>query len=143
MEDTVVIGRGFNYATAFEIALKIKELTRVVAVAYSSADFRHGPIATVHDGFPLMIIAPSGAAFKDINEFIKKVASLGAELIIISNQKELLKKSPLPFTIPSISEWLTPILCVIPGQMFARQLAIEKGFNPDHPEGLTKVTETF
>ncbi len=143
MEDAVVIGRGFNYATTFEIALKIKELTRVVAVAYSSADFRHGPIATVHDGFPLIIIAPSGAALKDISEFVKNVANLGAELIIISDQKELLKKSPLPFAISPISEWLSPILYVIPGQMFARQLAIEKGFNPDHPVGLTKVTETF
>ena len=143
IEEMVVIGRGFNYATAFEIALKVKELTRVVALAYSSADFRHGPIATIHSGFPLIMIAPSGKTSMDIKEFIQKVGALGAELIVISNQKELLKISPLPFEIPSISEWLTPILCVVPGQMFARKLAIEKRFNPDHPERLTKVTETF
>jgi glucosamine--fructose-6-phosphate aminotransferase (isomerizing) len=143
MEEMVVIGRGFNYATSFEIALKVKELTRVVALAYSSADFKHGPIATVHSGFPLIMIAPSGKTSMDIKGFIQKLRSLGAELILISNEKELLKNCPLPFEIPSISEWLSPILCVVPGQMFARQLAIEKRFNPDHPEGLTKVTETF
>ena len=143
IENVVVIGRGFNYSTAFEIALKVKELARVVAVAYSSADFRHGPIATIHSGFPLIIIAPSGATSMDFKEFMQKVGALGAELIVISNQKQFLKNSPLPFEIPNITEWLTPILCVLPGQLFARQLAIEKRYDPDHPEGLTKVTETF
>ena len=60
MRACVVIGRGFNYATAFEMALKIKELTYVMAEPYSSADFLHGPVALIEDAFPTIVIAPSG-----------------------------------------------------------------------------------
>jgi glucosamine--fructose-6-phosphate aminotransferase (isomerizing) len=140
----VVIGRGFNYSTAFEIALKVKELTRVVSVPYSSADFSHGPIATVHSGFPVIVVAPSGEMYPHIHEFIDKLIGMGAEIISISDKKEIISKSNLGFAIPSgISEWLSPIAYILPGQLFARQLAIEKGLNADKPEGLTKITETF
>jgi glucosamine--fructose-6-phosphate aminotransferase (isomerizing) len=144
MEHCVVIGRGYNYSTAFEISLKIKELSRVVAVPYSSADFRHGPIATVHSGFPIILIAVSGKTFNDIWVFSKRLKNLGAEMIVISNQEKLLKESQIPFSIPkNISEWLSPVVSVIPGQLFARQLTLDKGLNTDYPDGLTKVTETY
>jgi len=144
MEHCVVIGRGFNYATAFEIALKIKELTRVVAVPYSSADFRHGPIATVQTGFPVIVIASSGKMYQHIEEFTQKLISMGAEVISISDKKKMLSIGKLSFEIPdNIPEWLSPIINVIPGQLLARQLAREKGLNIDQPEGLSKVTETF
>ena len=125
-----MIGRGFNYATAFEVALKIKELTRVVSVPYSSADFKHGPIAAVQPGFPVVMIAPSGEMYEQMKEF--------------SNRKEITENSNLGFRIPSgIPEWMSPIACALPGQLFARQLAFEKGLNIDKPIGLSKVTETF
>jgi glutamine---fructose-6-phosphate transaminase (isomerizing) len=144
MEHCVVIGRGFNYSTAFEIALKVKELTRVVSVPYSSADFSHGPIATVQTGFPVIVVAPSGEMFSHISEFLEKLLKMGAEIISISDRQEIISKSNLGFIIPSgLSEWLSPIACIIPGQLFARQLAIEKGLNIDKPIGLTKITETF
>ncbi|MDP2965663.1 MAG: SIS domain-containing protein [Pelolinea sp.] len=144
MEHCVVIGRGFNYATAFEIALKVKELTRVVSVPYSSADFSHGPIATVRSGFPVIVVAPSGEMYPHIREFVDKLIGMGAEIISISDKKEITSKSNLGFVIPAgIPEWLSPIACILPGQLFARQLAIEKGLNIDKPEGLTKVTETY
>jgi glucosamine--fructose-6-phosphate aminotransferase (isomerizing) len=144
IEHCVVIGRGFNYSTAFEIALKVKELTRVVSVPYSSADFSHGPIATVHSGFPVIVVAPSGEMYPHIHEFIDKLIGMGAEIISISDKKEIILKSNLGFAMPSgISEWLSPIAYILPGQLFARQLAIEKGLNTDKPEGLTKITETF
>ena len=144
IEHSVTIGRGFNYSTAFEIALKVKELTRVVCVPYSSADFKHGPIATVYKGFPIIIIAPKGLMYDHINDFSLKMHSLGAELITISNQPEILKYSQLGFELPNyLPEWLSPISAAIPGQLFARQLAMEKGLDIDHPTGLTKVTETF
>ncbi len=144
MEHCVVIGRGFNYATAFEIALKIKELTKVVAVPYSSADFRHGPIAAVDRGFPIIFIAHSGKTLADIFEIKQNLLNLGAELITISDHKKVCKDSKLIFLLPSgIPEWLSPLVNVLPGQLFARQLALEKGLDPDHPVGLTKVTETF
>jgi glucosamine--fructose-6-phosphate aminotransferase (isomerizing) len=144
MEHCVVIGRGFNYSTAFEIALKVKELTRVVSVPYSSADFSHGPIATVQNGFPVIVVAPSGEMFSHISEFIENLLTMGAEIISISDRQEIISKSNLGFIIPSgISEWLSPIAYIIPGQLFARQLAFEKGLNIDEPVGLTKITETF
>jgi glucosamine--fructose-6-phosphate aminotransferase (isomerizing) len=144
IEHCVVIGRGYNYATAFEIALKVKELTRVVSVPYSSADFKHGPIAAVQPGFPVMLVAPKGKMHTQMVEFSSKMHELDAELISISDDDKIIKHSNLGFRIPNgIDEWLTPIACTIPGQLFARQLAFEKGRNIDHPVGLSKVTETY
>ncbi len=120
MEQCAVIGRGFNYSTAFEIALKVKELTRVVAEPYSSADFRHGPIATVTQGFPLILVAPKGAVSKDMADLIVHLQSLQAELITISDDPSLLASSRLALAIPAgLPEWLTPLAAVIPGQLFA------------------------
>ena len=140
----MVIGRGFNYCTAYEIALKIKELSQIVAEAYSSADFQHGPIAIVKKGFPIVLIAPTGSVFKEILKFKDQLEKLGAELIIISNHQDLLEHSRLAFPIPQeLPEWISPIVTVIPGQLIARQLTIEKGLDADHPEGLSKITETI
>jgi glucosamine--fructose-6-phosphate aminotransferase (isomerizing) len=143
IDHTVVIGRGYNYSTAFEIALKIKELSKVISEPYSSADFLHGPIAMIKTGFPVMIIAPSGKAFLDLSGFAHNTKKRGGELIVISDQDKFLKLSALSLKISKSPEWISPITAVIPGQLFARQLAIEKGLNPDRPDGITKVTETY
>lgn len=144
MEHCSVIGRGFNYATAFEVALKVKELTRVVAEPYSSADFRHGPIATVTQGFPLILIALAGAVSKDMADLITHLKTLQAELITITDDPALLAGSLFPLALPTgLPEWLTPLISVIPGQLFALNLALARGLNPDQPVGLHKVTETF
>ena len=144
MDQCTVIGRGYQFGTAFEIALKIKEINRIIAESYSSADFRHGPIATIQNGFPVIILAPSGEIFPDTLDLINLLEKKKSELIVISDLQEVLKSAKLPFLIPSqIPEWLSPLVCVIPGQIFAMQLAIEKGIDPDLPIGLTKVTETF
>jgi len=144
MEHCVIIGRGFNYSTAYEISLKIKELTRVISVPYSSADFNHGPIAAVNHGFPLFVVAPSGKMFDHIIDFTNKLINLNAELIIITDNQEMLKYGKVNFKLPDgIPEWLSPITSIIPGQLFARQLAIEKGYDSDEPEGLLKVTKTY
>ena len=144
MQYCMVIGRGFNYCTAFEIALKIKELSRVIAAGFSSADFRHGPIAVIGKGSPVILVGVDGAAYEDTANFKENMQALGAELIVISNHKQLLSGINLSFSIPeNVSEWLTPILTVLPGQLIARQLTIEKGLDTDHPEGIQKVTETL
>ncbi len=143
MSHCVVIGRGFNYATAFEVALKIKELTRTITEPYSSADFLHGPIAMVRGGFPVMVIAPSGAVIDDIRHLVTTLKKLDAELLIVSDDSSLLNDGNTACPIPEgIPEWLSPLVAVIPGQFFAMTLAQAKGLNPDHPEGLKKVTET-
>jgi glucosamine--fructose-6-phosphate aminotransferase (isomerizing) len=82
--------------------------------------------------------------FPHIRDFMERLIGMGAEIISISDKKEITMKSNLGFVIPSgIPEWLSPIACILPGQLFARQLALEKGLNIDSPEGLTKVTETY
>jgi len=144
MENCFVIGRGFNYATAFEIALKIKELTGIATIPYSSADFLHGPIAAIHKGFPVILISPFGAMNQDIIALQKRLIELGAEIISISNIKNVVKKSNLVFILPDqVPEWISPIVAVVPGQIFALQLSLESGLNPDHPKGLTKITKTL
>lgn len=144
MKHCAVIGRGFNYSTAFEIALKMKELTYVNTEPYSSADFRHGPIATIDHGFPVILVAPGGAVIDDIEELIQRLQKLQAEIIIITGKELEPHQARLAFHVPSgIPEWLSPLVAVIPGQLFSLQLTIEKGYNPDKPRGLTKVTETY
>jgi glucosamine--fructose-6-phosphate aminotransferase (isomerizing) len=139
-----ILGRGFNYSTTFEIALKIKELTGVIADSYSTADFLHGPIATVSQDSPVLIVAPSGRVKDDMADLINKMNKSGAELIIISDVDSLLNKGVIKFHMsPGLPEWLTPLTYVIPGQLFALQLTVEKKLNVDKPEGLTKVTETY
>jgi glucosamine--fructose-6-phosphate aminotransferase (isomerizing) len=140
----VVIGRGYNYATSFEIALKVKELTRVVAEPYSSADFRHGPIALVDEGFPVILVAPQGAVFSDICDLITELGHLGAEQLIITEDARMLEEADLALPLPAeVPEWLTPLVAVLPGQLFAMTLAQVRGLDPDQPVGLSKVTETL
>ena len=79
MSHCVVLGRGLNYATAFEVALKIKELTRVVTEPYSPADFLHGPIAIVRQGFPCILIAPSGETFTDMLAISQRLKEKGGK----------------------------------------------------------------
>ena len=141
--ECVVLGRGYNYATAFEIALKLKELTYVVAEPYSSADFRHGPVAIVERGFPAVVVAPQGAVYADVLALTHELAAREAELIVISGQDEALRLARTPLWLPvALPEWLSPFTCVVPGQLLALHITLAKGYDPDHPRGLKKVTET-
>ncbi len=144
MQHCSVLARGINYATAFEAALKIKELNRIVAEPYSSADFRHGPIATVYPGFPILLIAPRGPAHADMVDLIRHLKSLKAELLIISDDEESLGYASLPMPLPAgIPEWISPMISVLPAQVFSLILTGVKGLDPDQPQGLTKITETL
>jgi glucosamine--fructose-6-phosphate aminotransferase (isomerizing) len=144
MDRTVVIGRGFNYSTAFEWALKLKELTYLIAEPYSSADFLHGPIAMVEHGFPVMAVAPAGKVFKSMLAALGKLRKdLGAELVVISNDKRALSLAQVPMEIHAdIPEWLSPLVSILPAQLFAYSLTRAKGLDPESPRGLHKVTET-
>jgi glucosamine--fructose-6-phosphate aminotransferase (isomerizing) len=141
--ECIVLGRGYNYATAFEIALKLKELTYIVAEPYSSADFRHGPVAVVERGFPTIVVAPQGAVYKDIIALAHELVAREAEIVVISEQEEALQLARVPVRLPvALPEWLSPFTCVVPGQLLALHVTLAKGYDPDHPRGLTKVTET-
>ena len=141
--ECVVLGRGYNYATAFEIALKLKELTYIVTEPYSSADFRHGPVAIVERGFPAIVVAPQGEVYPDMLALARELSNREAELIVISEQDEALRLARTPLRLPmSLPEWLSPFTCVVPGQLLALHVTLAKGYDPDHPRGLKKVTET-
>lgn len=144
MEHLAVIGRGFNYASAFEIALKIQELTGIVAEPYSSADFLHGPIAMLRRGFPVFLIAPQGSVSEDMRALAAKLMDTMAELVVISNDDRILALGSLTFALPAdLPEWLSPLVSVLPGQLFGLELARAKGLDPDQPDGLSKVTKTW
>jgi glucosamine--fructose-6-phosphate aminotransferase (isomerizing) len=143
METCVILGRGYNYATAFEIALKLKELNYLIAESYSSADFMHGPIAVVGSGFPAMVVAPSGKMFPTMRDFSLELKARGSELLIISDCQEVLDEAITPLPLPQgVPEWLSPIVAVIPGQLFALHLTLTRGNDPDQPQGLQKITST-
>lgn len=144
MKQCVVLGRGFNYCTAFEWALKLKELTYVVAEPYSSADFRHGPIAMIEGGFPVMAVAPSGKVFDTMLEMLGRLCNeQAAELVVISDEKRALSLAQSPILLPAgIPEWLSPIVGIVPAQLFACHLAHAKSYNTEKPRSIGKVTET-
>ena len=143
MEHFATIGRGYNYCTAFEINLKVKELCYIIGDGYSEADFRHGPIATVHPGFPVVAVAPSGKTLGTMLELLDRLREKQAELLVISNDESAFKHAQIAMRLPAIMpEWLTPIVAIIHGQVFAMRLAMVKGHEVDRPRGLTKVTVT-
>ena len=144
MDHCVVLGRGYNYATAYEWALKMKEMAYIIAEPYSSADFLHGPIAVVRPGFPIMAVAMQGIVLDDtINLLTKLKHEHQAELLVVSNDPTALSLAksaiPLPTDIP---EWLSPIIAIVVGQLFTYYLTQSKGLDVEAPRGLSKVTKT-
>ena len=143
MRHCVVIGRGYNYASAFELALKLKELTYTMADPYSSADFLHGPLALLDEGYAVIVFAPSGAMAGHMRDFLDIIRQRGAEALVIGDDEELLGLGRLRLPLrQAVPEWLSPITSIVPGQLLAMHLAVTRGYDPDHPRGLHKVTET-
>jgi len=143
VEGGSVVARGVNYGAAFEIALKIRELSGAQFEAFSSADLLHGPIAALKSGRPAIVIAPAGRTLASMSVALEKVRERGAEVIAISDDKKFLSESDtaLPL-VPGVPEWLTPLLTVVPGQVAAVRLATLRDADVDSPVGLTKITLT-
>ncbi len=142
MEKLITIGRGINYCTAFEIALKAKELNYITADGYSEADFRHGPLALIAPGFPVLVVAPEGQTLPGLLEFLDLLHERGAESLVISNAEAAFAHAKYAMRLPEMPEWISPICAILPGQLFAMHLAREKGYSLDAPRGITKVTIT-
>jgi glucosamine--fructose-6-phosphate aminotransferase (isomerizing) len=141
----VVLGRGYDYATAHEWSLKLKELTYVVAAPYSSADFLHGPVAILEKGFPVLAVAPLGHVYQDMFRLLKDlVDTREVRLLVVSNADEALELAEAPLRIPlDLPEWISPIVTAVPAQLFSYHLARAKGLDVEHPRGLQKVTRTW
>jgi glucosamine--fructose-6-phosphate aminotransferase (isomerizing) len=139
----VVASRGYNYATAFEVALKMKELAYIISEPYSSADFQHGPVAVVEHGFPVVAIVAEGVLASELTTFFQQLKERGADLIVISALQEALALAQTPLPLPGgIPEWISPLVAVVQGQLFALGLTLAKGYSPDEPRSLHKVTLT-
>ncbi|MCS6776917.1 MAG: SIS domain-containing protein [Chloroherpetonaceae bacterium] len=141
--ECAVLARGLNQATALEAALKMTETSYLVAKAYSMADFLHGPVAIVRDGFPCFLYAPDGRAYPSMVELALKLRERNAEMVVFARSPEILDLARRPIAIPvEVDELLSPLLYIVPGQLWACHLAQARGLNPDRPRGLTKVTLT-
>jgi glucosamine--fructose-6-phosphate aminotransferase (isomerizing) len=138
-----VVGRGFNYATTFEIGLKIKELAYVEAEPYSSADFRHGPIAMVEPGFPVILVTVGEAMQEELVGLRESLRQQGAKMVVLGDDESIRHPDDAWIPVPArVSEWLTPLVAIVPGQLLAYHLALARGGDPDRPRTLHKVTRT-
>jgi glucosamine--fructose-6-phosphate aminotransferase (isomerizing) len=139
----VVSGRGFGQSVAREIALKLKECALINASGLSFADLRHGPVAVFSQGFPLISLGLSNTSplLTGLHDLQRAAHEAGAPIINIGG----VSAPGIPvhqIPLPELSDELLPILQVIPGQKIAERIAITRGFNPDTPRGLNKVTQT-
>lgn len=138
----VVIARGFQYATAREWALKLKELANVLADPYSAADFQHGPIALVREGFPVLAVATSGAALNGMAELLGRLRVAKARLLVLTDDDSLAEGSD-DLRVPPVPEWLAPLVAIVPAQLFAYHLSRARGLDTETPPNITKVTRTL
>ncbi len=156
----IVLGRGFQYSTAREAALKLDETCYVIATPFSTSDFRHGPAALVQPDVPVILFAPPGRTADEAYELLRWLRDRDADCIVVSSDDRLLELATkaVPLALPtsavtpeseragvgavSVDELLAPIPYIVPGQLFAHYLALEKGLDPDRPRGLSKVTRT-
>ena len=126
----VVLGRGFNFSTAEEIALKLSETSYVLARAWSVADFEHGPIAIAEAGLPVLLVDGGGMVSADLESVRLRLEEKGSHVL------HLVDRSGLP-------EELTPIPLAVLGQLLAHSVAITRGIDPDQPRAIKKVTRTW
>ncbi len=156
MHNALCVGRGLNYSNSFEFALKLMETCYVVAERFSSADLLHGPIAMIGEAFPAFLFCPSGPTWKSSCELIEKLNSIKAESTLITDRSNkaagalklaarnrLTIPADMAFKGPLPEEVYTPIPYIIPAQLFAGNLAVVKGLDPDKPRTLSKVTLTI
>lgn len=154
MDHAVVIGRGLNYANAFEWALKLMETCYIVAERFSQADILHGPIAMVGQSFPAFVFAPPGVTWPVMRQLLERLAGIQAETMVVtdrSNREAPAGAVTVPMPLAALrrkssaslpEDLFTPIPYVIPAQIFAASLAAVKGLDPDRPRGLSKITRT-
>jgi glucosamine--fructose-6-phosphate aminotransferase (isomerizing) len=136
-----VVGRGAEYATAREIALKLLETCRIAAEPLTATDLAHGPVAALDSLFPVWAIASDDPTLPAVVEAVERAREAGAIIVASGSAAEAITGAD--FTLPSpkaASPLLAPLLSVVPGQLFAWSLSRARGLDPDAPRGLSKVT---
>jgi len=138
--DFLYLGRGYNYPTALEGALKLKEISYIHAEGYPAAEMKHGPIALIDQDMPTVIIAPDDSLYDKTVSNVRQVKSRGGSVIaIVSEGNTTLNDiADCCLEIPPVPECLTPIVASVPLQLLAYHIAVEKGKNVDQPRNLAK-----
>lgn len=141
----LVLGRGFNLATAHEVALKLIETSGRLALAYSTADAEHGPLSLAGSNLPIIVFEPPGVMAGHVAPVVERAARAGSRVWSVSLSDSAGgprdgHSLALPFAVP---DEVSPVPLVIPGQMVAESLARQLGLDPDSPIGLKKVTLTL
>lgn len=134
------LGRKYNFPVALEGALKLKEIAYVHAEGYNGAELKHGPIAMLDENFPVVIIIPTDSVYEKNINHIKEIKARGARVIAVATEgnEEIKKLVDDVIYIPKTLEMLTPILSVIPLQLFAYYMAVARGCDVDKPRNLAK-----
>jgi glucosamine--fructose-6-phosphate aminotransferase (isomerizing) len=136
-----VVGRGIELGTAREIALKLTETCRIAADSVTSTDLSHGPIAAVDAMFPIWTIASRDECLPALVAAAELARKAGATLVASGSAADEVDGAEFRLPVPEAPmPVLSPLLSVVPGQLFAAALARAKGLDADRPAGLTKVT---
>lgn len=149
IDRTFVISRGFGFPIAQEAALKFKETTGIQAEAFSSAEILHGPFALIQKNHPFLLFAQSDETLEYILNLSQKIKSLGGKTFLmipgnlIHKTEEYENASEVILLPKSLHPILDPIMAILKFYLFAGELAIARGFNPDKPQYLQKITETL
>lgn len=140
----VTTGRGYSYPTAREAALKLMETSYVAAHAFSGADLLHGPLAMIDHDHPVIAVVPDGHGAEAMKPVLERLAERGADVAVFGgSQSAGLGTVSFDLGAAHLSEELHPIVDIIPLQQLALEMTLARGFNPDAPRGLSKVTKTL
>ncbi len=132
------LGRGINYPIALEGALKLKEISYVHAEGYPAGEMKHGPIALIDPAMSILVVNSAGPLAEKVRSNLEQVRARGGRVIAIGSDDESLKLADEHVRVPECSEWLSPILNVIPLQLVAYHMADLKGLDIDKPRNLAK-----
>ncbi|MBH68907.1 MAG: glutamine--fructose-6-phosphate transaminase (isomerizing) [Rhodospirillaceae bacterium] len=141
VRDVIYLGRGINYPIALEGALKLKELSYLHAEGYAAGEMKHGPIALLEDGVPVVMVAPYDQWFKKTASNLKEALARGARVVLLSEEagiEKLEDTATWVFKIPKVDQMVAPILYALPVQLLAYHTANEKGTDLDQPRNLAK-----
>lgn len=140
----IILGRGFNFSTAEELALKLVETSYLMARAWSVADFEHGPIAVLEAGLPVVVIDGGGAMATGMRSIRERIASKGCHVVQLVDGEAADGDSSTTVRLRSgLPEELTPISLAVLAQLLAHRVAAARGFDPDSPREIRKVTRTW
>ena len=135
------LGRGYSYPIALEGALKLKELAYIHAEGYPAGEMKHGPLALIEDGMPVVVIAPKDEHYKKTISNMQEVIARGAKVLLITNKEDSQVVSEniwQKIEIENIENDLYPFLVTIPLQKLAYYTALKKGYDIDKPRNLAK-----